>query len=241
MKMRISDDAKIGLLVLICLAALAAVLLRVGNYSFFKHGYSLKSRFHFTGGVKRHAPVRLCGVDVGEVRDIQLIYGDETLIELDLWLNEGVKVRKDAVAYVTTLGLMGEKYIEIKSGTNTVDYASADELITGEDPVRLEELVKIGTKVAEDVGKMANDISTVAKSVDNTISDNRAKIDEIFDNLDETSVNFRDFSQDIKFHPWKILMKGKEKSKEEMEADHAKMTAERQIRKNNFAAKKGVK
>ena len=93
-------------------------------------GYTVKSQFHFTAGVKKHAPVRLSGVDVGEVRAINLLYGDETLIEVVMRLNEGVKLRTDATAYVTTLGLMGEKYIELKPGTSAAPWAQEGSKLT---------------------------------------------------------------------------------------------------------------
>jgi phospholipid/cholesterol/gamma-HCH transport system substrate-binding protein len=222
MSLKISNEAKTGLFVIVCLAALAGLLIKVGNFNFFKHGYVVKSHFHFTGGVKKNAPVRLSGVDVGEVKGIRVLYGDDTLVEVDLWLEEGTQIRLDSRAYVTTLGLMGEKYIEIKPGTPAVPYAKEGDLIVGDDPVRLEELIEMGTKVANDISAMAKDISKVTNHVDDAIQSNRPKIDSIFDNLEETSENFNDFSQDIKHHPWKILIKGKEKTKDEMDKERLK-------------------
>ena len=235
MKMKMTNEAKTGIMVLVCLLVLLALVVKVGNYSFIQRGYIVKSQFHFTGGVKKHAPVCLSGVEVGEVKDIRMIYGDETLVELVLWLKDGVKVRLDSKAFATTLGLMGEKYVEIKAG-KTGEYAKAGDLIPSQDPVRLEELVEVGTKVATDVGKMANDISAVAKHVDEAVVDNKPKINNIFTNLEDTSENFRDFSEDIKYHPWKILAKGKEKSKEEIKRERELRQAEKAKAKQNFSA-----
>lgn len=220
MKIRMTNEAKTGLLVLICAAALLMLVLKVGNFKLFQQGYTVKSQFHYTAGVKKHAPVRLSGVDVGEVRDIKLLYGDETLIELFLWLEDGVKLRSDSKAYVTTLGLMGEKYIEIKAGTAASDYAKPGESIPGVDPVRLEELIELATKVAEDIRKVAN-------HVDEAVVENKPKLNRIFDNLDYTAENARDFTEDIKYHPWKVLMKGKEKTKEEIAKGRAQQEAAR--------------
>ena len=225
MAIKMNNETKTGILVLASVLVLIAMILKVGNFSLFKHGYSVKSRFHFTAGVKKHAPVRLSGVDVGEVRDIDILYDGETLIELDLWLDEGVKLHKDAKAYVTTLGLMGEKYIEIKAGTAASGYVKEGDMIESEDPVRLEDLIQLGTKVAGDIGKMANDISKVATHVDEAVVDNKPRINHIFENLEETSENFRDFSEDIKYNPWKILAHGKEKTKEEIAKDKAQKKA----------------
>lgn len=224
MKMRMTNEAKTGLIVLVSIGLLGALLLKVGNFTLFKKGYTVRSQFHFTAGVKAHAPVRLSGVDVGEITDIRINYGDETVIELVMWINEGAKIRLDSKAYVTTLGLMGEKYIEIKAGTAATDYAKPGDVIPSEDPVRLEDLMAMGIKVAEDVGKTTKDISRLASRLDDTVKDNRSKIDHIFENLDETSENFKEFSEDIKWHPWKVLMKGKERSKEEIAKEKIKKT-----------------
>lgn len=221
MKMTMTNEAKTGLLVLVCAAALGSLLLRVGNTTFFPKGYVLSTRFEFAGGVKKHAPVCLSGVEVGEVKDIRITYGEKTFIEVDLWLEEGVQVRKDSKATIATLGLMGEKYVEIRSGASS-ETAAPGESIAGVDPVRFEDLLEMGTSVAGDISQMAKDISRVANTVDGTVQENRPKIGRIFVNLEETSLNFKDFSQDIKFHPWKILAKGKEKTKEEMDAEIAR-------------------
>ncbi len=229
MKMRMTNEAKTGLIVLISIALLGALIMKVGNFTFFKKGYTVRSQFHFTAGVKEHAPVRLSGVDVGEVKLIHLRYGDDTLIEMVFWLNEDVKLRLDSKAYVTTLGMMGEKYVEIRAGTAAAAFAKEGDLIPSEDPVRLEDLMAMGMKLADDVGKTAKDLSRLVNRVDDTVADNRPKLDRIFDDLEETSGNFREFSEDIKWHPWKILAKGKEKSKEEMAKERAKKSAQQKI------------
>lgn len=228
-----TNEAKTGILVLVCVIVLAVLILKVGNFTLLQKGYTLKAKLHYTAGVKKHAPVRLSGVDVGEVKEINILYGDETIIELVLWLQDGVKIKADSKAYVTTLGLMGEKYIEIKVGTGAAGYVKDGDAIEGQDPVRLEELVEMGTKVGGDVSQMAKDISRLANSVNQTVEGNRNKIDVVLDNAEETSEYIRDFSQDIKYHPWKVLLKGKEVSKQEMEKDRAKKLAIKS--KQNFS------
>lgn len=226
--MKISNEFKTGVFVVVCLIAFGALILKVGNFSWTKKGYTLKSRFHFTGGIKKYAPVCLSGVDVGEVKDIRLIYGDGTTVELDLWIRDGVKIQKDSKALSSTFGLMGEKYVEIKAGTTASGYAAQGDVLEGADPFRMEELVDIGKKVASDISKTANDfsktandISTVTKHVDEIVVESRPKIGSMLDNFDETSDNFREFSEDVKYNPWKVLFKGKEVSKERRDGDRA--------------------
>ncbi|MCG3175784.1 MAG: hypothetical protein MOGMAGMI_00717 [Candidatus Omnitrophica bacterium] len=240
MKNVISNETKTGALVLVSILLLTGLVLKVGNFKFFQEGYLLRTRFMYSAGVKKHAPVRLSGVDVGEVKDIRIIYGDQTLVELDLWFEEGVKVRKDSKANVSTLGMMGEKYIEIRVGTPQAEYALPNELIEGVEPVRLEDLLEMGTKVAEDIGQTARDVSTLTRNIDGTLTEQKPRIGRIFANLEDTSVNFKDFSEDIKWHPWKLLMKGKERKKEEMSPAPVDtgLSSEQAASKNNFGPRR---
>ncbi len=215
--MKISNEIKTGIFVVVCLTAFGAMALKVGNFTWGKKGYTLKTQFHYTGGVKAHAPVCLSGVEVGEVKGIRLLYGDETIVELDLWIRDGVKIRQDSETMSSTFGLMGEKYIEIKAGTPSSEYAKDGDLLKGNEPFRMEELVDIGKKVAADISKTTTDIGSVAKHVDEILVENRPKINGMMGNFEETSENFREFSDDVKYHPWKVLMKGKEVPKEERE------------------------
>ncbi len=219
MKNTFSNEAKTGLLVLVSVAVLVGLIVKVSGFTFADNGYDVKAVFNFTAGVKKNAPVRLSGVDVGTVKDIRLVYGDNLTIEVLIRLNHDVKLRVDSKAYVSTLGMMGEKYIEIKSGTPSTAYAKEGDMITGVDPVRLEELLETATKLADDISSMAKNIDKTVTHVDELLVDNKPKLSRIFDNLEETSVNFRHFSEDIKWHPWKILAKGKEKTREEMERE----------------------
>ncbi len=235
--MKLSNEYKTGLFVLVCLAALMGLLVKVGNFTFFKKGMILHTRFHFTGGVKSNAPVRLSGVDVGVIKAIRLTNNaTETFAEVDMLIENGVQVRKDSKATVSTLGMMGEKYVELRVG-KAQEFATENDILESEEPVRLEELVEIGKKVATDVGAMAKDISKVANHVDDAIQENRPKIDNIFTNLEESSENFNDFSQDVKYNPWKVLAKGKEASKADMARDREARRAEKarqKEKKQNF-------
>lgn len=228
--MKISNETKTGVFVLMCLVALGALLMRVGNESWFAKGYLLRARFHFVEGVKVNSPVRYCGVDVGEVRAIRILDADETWVELDLRILEPHKVRSDSKALVSQLGLMGEKYVEIRAGSPGAPYAKEGDLLPTQDPVRLDDIVEIGKKVAGDISNVSQKVGTasekigdaavhfgdLSKNLNVTITENKPKIGNIFDNLEQTSDNFVDFSQDLKFHPWKVLARGKELTKSEM-------------------------
>ena len=208
----LTNEIKTGFLVVICLVILIAFTISVGKFSVFNKQYRIKVLFNWVAGVESDAPVRLSGVDVGKVEDIRVIYeGEETKVQLVLMLNSNAKVRQDSKAYVTTLGLMGEKYIELTAGSKGAPFLKPDSMIIGENPMQMEDLIDIGKRIAASVDATLGDIRTLTKHLDELVVDNRTNIDETLGNLKRTTKNFEEFSADIKNNPWKLLIKSKEK------------------------------
>ena len=64
-------------------------------------------------------------------------------------------------------------------------------------------------KLMKKADSIADNLDKTLVQIKSLVTDNRAKIDSIAANLESTTVNFKEFSEDIKKHPWKLLMKGK--------------------------------
>ncbi len=204
----ITNELKVGILVIVCLAVLAGFLYKTGSLDFSKEGYELQVLFSRVGGVQVSAPVRVAGVEVGRVTDISLCCEEDTKVILTLWLKEGTRVRKDAVAHITALGLMGEKYIEISAGSSDAPFVNGGDKICGEDPMQLDALARKGETIAETLQETLEHIKILAENSNTVVADNKEKIDSLFSNLELTSQNFKEFSEDVKRHPWKLLSKG---------------------------------
>lgn len=218
-----ADEIKSGMLILACLAILAIFTFALGSFTALEKTYELKAKFNWVSGLEKHAPVRLRGVQVGEVKDVQILYsGDETTILLTLVLKEKAKVREGTKAYVSMLGLMGEKYVEISDGPKGAAFLKPGSIIIGVDPSSMDELIDIGKKVVAEVELTMVDIRKLTNHLDELVVENREDIDFMIDKLKATSTNFEEFSNDIKRHPWKLLMKGKEKKDDDNKDDGSK-------------------
>jgi len=207
---KISNEFKTGMVVLISAVLLAIFIISVGKFAMFEKRSIYHIVFNWTNGLDNNAPVRLAGVEIGQVTEVKLDYEGATKVLLTLSVDSAAKIRKDAKAYAATLGLMGEKYIEITPGSKDAEYLEPGAVLQGEDPVRMEELVEIGKEIAAKVDSSLIDIQAFVKNLNATLTDNRGQIDTIIGNLNQTSENFKEFSDDIKRHPWKLIIKGKE-------------------------------
>ena len=208
-KRSITNELKVGVLVVVCILVLAGLLYKTGSFDFKKEGYKVKVLFNVVSGVQRNAPVRLAGVEIGQVKDIELSYANGTKVAVTLWLGEGAKLRKDSKAYITALGLMGEKYIEISPGSENAPYLKTGETINGEDPLEFDALARKGENIADALEETLANIKALARNSNAVVTDNKDKIDAIFENLEQTTANFKEFSEDIKRNPWKLMSKGK--------------------------------
>lgn len=205
----ISNEMKVGILVVVCIAVLLGLLYKTGNFNFKKEGYTVKATFSIVAGVQRNAPVRLAGVEIGKVQDIQLAYDKGTNVVVTLWLQNNAKLKTDSKALITALGLMGEKYIEVTAGSDDAPYLEPGGAIIGEDPLQFDSLAKKGEVIAANLDETLSSIQDLAKNTNLVVTDNKEKIDNIFDNLEATTQNMKEFTEDIKRNPWKLMSKGK--------------------------------
>ncbi|MFH1867520.1 MAG: MlaD family protein [Candidatus Omnitrophota bacterium] len=207
----LTNEVKTGFMVMVCLIILIGFTVSVGRLSVFQKQYRIKAVFSKVAGVENDSPVRLCGVEIGKVESVGLLYKDqETKVEATLLLDKDAKPREDSRAFVTTLGLMGEKYIELSSGSKGAAFLKPGSTIQGEEPLQMEDLFEAGKKIASEVETTLGDISRLARHLDELVVENREDIDEVIGNIKRTTANFEEFSADIKSNPWKLMIKSKE-------------------------------
>ncbi len=205
--MKITNEFKTGIIVVA--AILAGVVFYVKTTDMGAKPYRLKTFFNYAEGIKADSIVKLAGVDVGRVENIEFKYTPETKIELTLALDKKAKVHEDSIAFISTSGMIGDAYIGITSGSPDKPFVKEGAVIMSEDPVEMRKLMKKADAISENLDKTLLEVKTLASNVNNVVSDNKTRIDNIASNLEATAVNFKEFSEDIKQHPWKLLMKGK--------------------------------
>ena len=191
-------ELKVGIFIMIGVAILFFIVFSVGEINFSKTGYKIKVLFNFANGIGGTAPVRLAGVGVGQVQGIRVMRDEKTnttKAELTVWINDNNKIENDAIVTINTLGLLGEKYLEIFPGTPGSPLLKANETLIGKDPVPME-------KFTEDLAKLTDSVKVIVDKIKNgegTIG--KFLMDpSIYD-------KFEAFTADIKRHPWKLLIK----------------------------------
>lgn len=135
-------DLWVGLFVALGLASLLFLALKAANASSFSadRTYTLKARFDNIGGLKVRAPVKSAGVVVGRVTDITL---DKESFEavVTFSVNADYPFPKDTLAKILTSGLLGEQYIGLSAGGDTVAFKDGETVKITQSAVVLENLI----------------------------------------------------------------------------------------------------
>jgi phospholipid/cholesterol/gamma-HCH transport system substrate-binding protein len=111
------SELKIGIMAIVALLIAAALILALGGEGgFFWERYNLKVKFSNAGGVQRGSPVRVAGVTVGAVTDLQFSGSD---VEMTLELREDMqqRVRTTSRATIGAVSLLGEGAVDISAST----------------------------------------------------------------------------------------------------------------------------
>ncbi len=207
-------ELKVGIFVFCGLIILAWFVLWIGDFKIIKQGYHIDAVFGFANGIKVGAPVRLAGVEKGEVKEIVLLHNQDGQAEIIVkaWLAGDSVVPKDSRVWVNTLGLLGEKYLEIIPGKDYKNLLAEGSTLRGEDPTSVQEVTELlkdaATQAQAVMNSMRKTLDTTALILDD-VHEGRGTVGKLFSN-DKLYTDIEEMFADLKEHPWKLLYRPKE-------------------------------
>ncbi|HEU0034365.1 MAG TPA: MlaD family protein [Kofleriaceae bacterium] len=118
-------EFKVGLLILISSAILLGFIFVLGNFS-LRSGFTIKVDFDYVGSLQAGAPIKVSGIKVGKVQDVEFwggkpddkLGGKRVQVRVTAWIEDRVRdsIRSDAEFFINTAGVLGEQYLEIVPG-----------------------------------------------------------------------------------------------------------------------------
>ncbi len=203
MKTKKFTELKVGIFVVVILFLFGVGVFVIGSHhKYFQRQYTLWASFSNIQGLIVGAPVHLAGLTVGRVNAI--IFPDDSndkTIKVELKINKDVqkRIREDSIASIQTMGLLGDKYVEISLGSPDKNILQDGDRITSAHPfdllayaTKLEEAIDVINTILVDVreissqvrggkgllhailydpagGELVNDLSSAAKSANNIV------------------------------------------------------------------------
>jgi len=166
-----SKELKVGVLVLVSGLIFLGTLVYLDQLSGVRIPY--KTYFQYAGGVDPGSQVRFGGMKVGSITAIRQWPEDPTKIEILLEVRGGVPVNADSIATLTSLSPLGDKYLEISTGSNKARRLPPGAAIPSTEPVSLDDLARQASDLLPTVQSTFQDLQ---KNVDQLAGDARSAL-----------------------------------------------------------------
>ena len=161
---------RVGATVLVALALAMLGTFWIGREQRFwepKQAYEI--RFARINGLRVGSPVSLTGVDIGSVQSVS--FPDDPgatyiVVSVSISGDAGLRIREDSVARIRTIGLLGDKYVEIGGGSPQSPVLPPGSIIPSADPIDYEALLGESGDIVTNVVETTNSLRNVLASIE---------------------------------------------------------------------------
>ena len=158
---------KVGVVItLALLVLLVAIFFAGGIEKIFSPKIDLKVLFQDVRGLRKGAPVWIFGTEVGSVREIHLDRTLGAVVTISLKKSVQEFIKKDARASILTMGLLGDKYIELSTGSPEAEPIGREDMIKGSVPVEISEVMEIAGVSIGKIGDVINRLDNLILKID---------------------------------------------------------------------------
>lgn len=156
---------KVGIIVTLGIVIGAIAIFFLGNFEkiFISQG-KLFVVIEDVEGLRRGAPVWFRGIEVGTVQDISLDYG-ESIVTLSISNKIFQYIYNNAFAEILTLGLLGDKYIQLNPGFIITGTLNPGDTIAGEAAISFEDIISVSTSSIQRVDQFIEQLDTLLQSL----------------------------------------------------------------------------
>ena len=141
------SQLKVGLTVVIATIIIGVLILLMSGGGLFTSKILLKSYFPDASGLTPGSPVRLSGVDIGNVKTIQVVAGrPQDPVEVVMKVNTKYLffLRKDSITLLSTAGVLGATYINIDSSQSKGAEVQDGDVLPSKEVAGYEEVMRAG-------------------------------------------------------------------------------------------------
>lgn len=178
------SQTKVGILFFVAFLGVIGFAYALGSLQFFSNAYDLNVAFNFAGGIEVGSPVRVMGIKVGKVRSVDFQpdfkmpeTGEEVKLMVRITIDKKAwaTLKTNSQYFINLAGVIGEKFLEISPGTSEGQDLKPGQVVRGEDPPRIDQLIsqsyslagKILEFVNKNEGSVIGTIDTLNKLVTN--------------------------------------------------------------------------
>ena len=197
------SQLRVGLTVIFASITLAVLIfLMTGTGGWFTRKITIRSYFDNAQGLRVGAPVRLAGVDIGNVTGIRIVSGrpaDPVEVTMRVNTKYMFSLRKDSVTIMSTAGILGETYIDVESGTAKGPEAADGDTLMARDQPDIQDVVRASQGTLQNMDSLIKRLDRIIAFIESG-NGSIGKIiydTQLYDRLNATVSEFKGLMDDI--------------------------------------------
>lgn len=189
--MAISIEKKVGFFFIIALI-MFAVMMEIGEkWNPFDKGIRYRTYLTAVTGLKLGDPVRLAGVEVGKITEINVL---EDKVEVIFDVKKGTKIKTDSVASIRMTSMLGGQFLGISFGSQQAALLPPGEAVKGKDSANIDQIVENMGDLTKDAKGLVADLNKnqneVMGKISGMLDENRGNMRSTIANLNSITTKF---------------------------------------------------
>lgn len=191
---------RVGMIITITLLVIFVAAFFIGDIQkIFLPQIEIEVQIPDAKGLRKGAPVWLLGIEIGSVINIDLHPTYGTITTLAINKKDLPFVKKDSVVSIHTIGLLGDRLVELSPGSPDAEPIGPGDILKGTAQIEIMDIMEAGIVSAQKMGELAEKLGEFVVMIERgegTIG--RFFTDpSIYDNLNEVTKNLSHILKNI--------------------------------------------
>lgn len=256
-----SKNIGLGVFILLGLLLLTGFVFYIGaNQQLFGSTTQLSTVFQNIAGLQPGANVRFSGINVGTVDDIEIT--SDTTVRLSFRVSNSVVpyIKKDSRTSIGSDGIMGDKILNLSSGTSSQSSISGGDMLASDEPLMMDSIMARASAMATSVSTLTANLADMSSSIragkgtigmllyDQSLAQRtrgivtklNTTVGSLNTNLENTKAGTAAFSENMKALQGNVLFRGYFKKKEKARQDSIRKV-EKEAKKREEARQDSIR
>jgi phospholipid/cholesterol/gamma-HCH transport system substrate-binding protein len=164
-------ELRVGILVIFSFTILAvAIVLISGGAGFFTEKYELKTHLGSASGLRKGSLVWVSGIEAGNVSTVSITTSPDPsrAVEVVMQVEKRYSqiIREDSVATLGSIGLLGDKYIDISRGSAVAKPTPPGGEVKGSAEADIKKIMQNSNDLVANLGELVNKINDITRKID---------------------------------------------------------------------------
>jgi len=231
------NEFRVGVFILVPLIILLLFIILKLGYSLSGSTIDVYLKIDNISAIKKGTAIKLKGYDIGRVVELTPVYEPGLHFLATMRIKKDIELNEDCTAIILNQNIIGDTVVEMRNPDKKGPALRNGDVIEGLEYVNLEAVLtdvhKLLNTINETVGVvktislesrqnirgLLTDLGGSVASVNNILASSQKDILTIMQAFRETAVTMEQISAELKKHPVKFLMKGKDEEEKKEEKD----------------------